>query len=157
MPRRIHYIGGVCAGFGVGPGVPMPSSSVNRAKVILAAEAAAISAVELSASFDSAINTLYECQGKIITTGMGKAGFVAHKFAATLCSTGTPAVYVHPGEASHGDLGVISHGDCIVAFSNSGRTREVLEFVELARRLECGPIIGITCAIRPTACEDACH
>jgi arabinose-5-phosphate isomerase len=122
----------------------MPSSSVSRAKVILAAEAAAIAAVELSASFDSSINALYECQGKIITTGMGKAGFVAHKFAATLCSTGTPAVYVHPGEASHGDLGVISHGDCIVAFSNSGRTREVLEFVELARRLECGPIIGIT-------------
>ena len=122
----------------------MPSLSVNRAKVILAAEAAAISAVELSASFDSAIEALYECQGKIITTGMGKAGFVAHKFAATLCSTGTPAVYVHPGDAAHGDLGVIGPGDCIVAFSNSGRTREVLEFVEFARRLECGPVIGVT-------------
>lgn len=117
---------------------------LERAKAILAAEAAAISAVELTASFDDAIEAIYSCAGKIITTGMGKAGFVARKFAATLCSTGTPAVYVQPGEAAHGDLGVIAKGDCIVAFSTSGKTREVLEILTLAKHLDCGLVIGIT-------------
>ena len=117
---------------------------LERAKAILAAEAAAISAVELTASFDDAIEAIYSCAGKIITTGMGKAGFVARKFAATLCSTGTPAVYVQPGEAAHGGLGVIAKGDCIVAFSTSGKTREVLEILTLAKHLDCGLVIGIT-------------
>lgn len=81
---------------------------LERAKAILAAEAAAISAVELTTSFDDAIEAMYSCAGKIITTGMGKAGFVTRKFAATLCSTGTPAVYVQPGETAHGDLGIIA-------------------------------------------------
>ena len=117
---------------------------LERAKAILAVEASAISAVELTASFDDAIEAMYLCAGKIITTGMGKAGFVARKFAATLCSTGTPAVYVQPGEAAHGDLGVIAKGDCIVAFSTSGKTREVLEILTLAKHLDCGLAIGIT-------------
>jgi arabinose-5-phosphate isomerase len=120
------------------------SQWITRAKAILAAEAAAITAVNLNVSFDNSIDTLFECQGKIVTTGMGKAGFVAKKFAATLCSTGTPATYLHPGEAAHGDLGLISPNDRIVAFSTSGKTREVLELIELARHLDCGPIIGIT-------------
>ncbi|MEJ0069861.1 MAG: hypothetical protein WDO24_15335 [Pseudomonadota bacterium] len=77
----------------------------KRIRAILTAEAAAISAVEGRRSFGQAIALLESCPGKVATTGMGKAGYVAHKFAATLCSTGTPAVFVHPGEAAHGDLG----------------------------------------------------
>ena len=101
----------------------------SKIKAVLAAEAAAIDAVAVDATFEQAIGALEACPGKIVTTGMGKAGYIAHKFAAVLCSTGTPAVFIHPGEAAHGDLGLIAPGDCIVAFSTSGKTREVLELI----------------------------
>ena len=116
----------------------------KRIKAILAAEAAAITAVSVNGAFERAIALLEGCPGKIVATGMGKAGYVAHKFSATLCSTGTPAVFVHPGEAAHGDLGLIAGGDCIVAFSTSGKTREVLELIELSRHLGSEKVIGIT-------------
>jgi arabinose-5-phosphate isomerase len=116
----------------------------KRIKAILAAEAAAITAVEVNGAFDRAIALLEGCAGKIVATGMGKAGYIAHKFSATLSSTGTPAVFVHPGEAAHGDLGLIAGGDCIVAFSTSGKTREVLELIELSRHLGSETVIGIT-------------
>jgi arabinose-5-phosphate isomerase len=122
----------------------MASEVIERAHQILAAEAAAISSVDLGETFVSSVGALLECRGKVVATGMGKAGLVAKRFAATLCSTGTPAVHLHPGEAAHGDLGVIQEHDCIVAFSTSGKTREVLELISLARRLHCGPVIGIT-------------
>jgi arabinose-5-phosphate isomerase len=80
----------------------------------------------------------------VLTTGMGKAGHVARKFASTRCSTGTPASYVHPGEAAHGDLGLIDAEDCIVAFSTSGQTREVLEMLELGRHIGLRTVIGVT-------------
>lgn len=111
---------------------------------ILKAEAAAISAVPVGEEFERAIRALRDCQGKVLVTGMGKAGHIARKFAATLCSTGTPATYIHPGEAAHGDLGLIGPRDCIVAFSNSGMTREVLEMLELGRHLGLSTIIGVT-------------
>ena len=113
-------------------------------KAILEAEANAIRAVEINSSYDKAIMALLECSGKIITTGMGKAGFVAQKFAAILSSTATPAVFIHPAEAAHGDLGIIAKNDCIIAFSTSGKTREVLEFIELSRHMSTGAVIGIT-------------
>jgi arabinose-5-phosphate isomerase len=116
----------------------------RKIKAILAAEAAAISAIEVDASFEVAIGLLEDCRGKIVTTGMGKAGYIAHKFSATLCSTGTPAVFIHPGEAAHGDLGLYAKNDCIVAFSTSGKTREVLELIEFSRHLGPGKVIGIT-------------
>lgn len=121
----------------------MASEVIERAHKILAAEAAAIAAVDLGDTFVSSVEALLTCRGKVVATGMGKAGLVAKRFAATLCSTGTPTVYLHPGEA-HGDLGIIQEHDCIVAFSTSGKTREILELVTLARRLRCGPVIGIT-------------
>ena len=111
---------------------------------ILAAEAAAISAVTVTQDFERAIYALRDCTGKVLTTGMGKAGHVARKFASTLCSTGTPASHVHPGDAAHGDLGLIGSEDCIVAFSNSGKTREVLEMLEFGRHLGLRTVIGIT-------------
>jgi arabinose-5-phosphate isomerase len=116
----------------------------KRIKAVLAAEAAAITAVTVDGAFEQAIALLESCAGKIVATGMGKAGYIAHKFSATLCSTGTPAVFVHPGEAAHGDLGLIAGGDCIVAFSTSGKTREVLELIELSRHLGSEKVIGIT-------------
>jgi arabinose-5-phosphate isomerase len=116
----------------------------KRIKAILTAEATAIAAVAVDQTFATAIDLLAACTGKVVATGMGKAGYIAHKFSATLCSTGTPAVFVHPGEAAHGDLGLIAGGDCIVAFSTSGKTREVLELIEFSRHLGSEKVIGVT-------------
>jgi len=116
----------------------------KRIKAILTAEATAIAAVAVDQTFAKAIDLLAACTGKVVATGMGKAGYIAHKFSATLCSTGTPAVFVHPGEAAHGDLGLIAGGDCIVAFSTSGKTREVLELIEFSRHLGSEKVIGVT-------------
>jgi arabinose-5-phosphate isomerase len=116
----------------------------SRIAEILAAEAAAIAAVRVTAEFEQAVLALRDSKGKVLTTGMGKAGHVARKFASTLCSTGTPATYVHPGESAHGDLGLVERNDSIVAFSTSGKTREVLEMLQRGRQLGLGTIVGIT-------------
>ena len=116
----------------------------GRIADILAAEAAAISAIRVTPEFERAVLALRDCPGKVLTAGMGKAGHVARKFASTLCSTGTPASYIHPGEAAHGDLGLIGHEDCIVAFSTSGKTREVLEMLELGRHIGLKTVIAVT-------------
>ena len=116
----------------------------RRVRAILDSEAEAIKAVSIDASYGKAVELIENCAGKIITTGMGKAGFVAHKFAAILSSTATPAVFIHPAEAAHGDLGMLAPGDCIVAFSTSGKTREVLEFIQLSRRMNIRSVVGIT-------------
>jgi len=101
-------------------------------------------AVKVTADFENAVHALRECRGKVLTTGIGKAGNIARKFAATLSSTCTPAVYIHPGDAAHGDLGLVARDDCIVAFSTSGKTREILEMLGLSRHLGIETIIGIT-------------
>jgi arabinose-5-phosphate isomerase len=116
----------------------------ERISEILAAEAAAILAIRVTPEFEKALLALRDCPGKVLTAGMGKAGHVARKFASTLCSTGTPASYIHPGEAAHGDLGLIGPEDCLVAFSTSGKTREVIEMLELGRHLGLKTVIGIT-------------
>lgn len=122
----------------------MPSEIQKRIKQIIASEAAAIAAIQVNDEFEAATLKLCETRGKVLTTGIGKAGFIAHKFASTLCSTGTPAVFMHPAEAAHGDLGMIGRDDCIVAFSTSGKSNEVLEALELGRHLGLAAIIGIT-------------
>jgi arabinose-5-phosphate isomerase len=116
----------------------------QRIAEILTTEAAAISGVKVTPAFEQAVLALRDCTGKVLTTGMGKAGHIAHKFAATLCSTGTPAAYIHPGDAAHGDLGLVARDDCIVAFSTSGKTNEVIEMLQLGRHLGLKTIIGIT-------------
>ena len=116
----------------------------DRITQILAAEAAAIAAVSVTPDFEQAVLALQASKGKVLTTGMGKAGHIARKFASTLCSTGTPASYLHPGEAGHGDLGLIGPDDCIVAFSTSGQTREVIEMLELGRHIGLKTVIGVT-------------
>ena len=120
------------------------SNIQERIAEILAAEAAAINAIQVTPEFERAVMALRDTHGKVLTTGMGKAGHVARKFASTLCSTGTPASYVHPGEAAHGDLGLIDAEDCIVAFSTSGKTREVVEMLELGRHIGLRTVIGVT-------------
>ena len=115
-----------------------------RIKEILRQEAEAIIKIEVTPHFEEAVQALRYCTGKVITTGIGKAGHIARKFAATLCSTGTPAAFLHPAEAGHGDLGLLSKEDCLVAFSTSGKSVEVLEMLELSRHLGVRTIIGIT-------------
>ena len=106
---------------------------------ILEREAKAIREIPYSPAYDKAIDLIVEHVhrrgGKLVTSGMGKAGQIAQNVATTFCSTGTPSVYLHPSEAQHGDLGVLQPNDIILLISNSGRTREVLELVGLARNL----------------------
>ena len=93
--------------------------------------------------FDTACATLMQCHGRIVVTGMGKSGHVGRKIAATLASTGSPAFFVHPGEASHGDMGMITAQDVVIALSNSGNTAEVVTLLPLIKRLGI-PLISIT-------------
>ena len=117
---------------------------LERARTILRAEADAISGLELGPSFELAVRTLMDCHGKVITTGIGKAGYVARKTASTLSTTGTPSIFLHPGDASHGDVGVLSSSDIFLCFSNSGRTREVLETLQFCKALGIGKVIAVT-------------
>jgi arabinose-5-phosphate isomerase len=107
------------------------------ARKVLETEAAALLALvpRLDARFDDAVALLQQCRGRVILTGMGKSGIIAHKIAATLTSTGTAAFFLHPAEAIHGDLGVIQSDDVVVALSYSGETDELLRLLETIRRL----------------------
>ena len=103
-------------------------------------------AAALDESFAQAVETLFAAQGRIVCTGMGKSGHVARKIAATLASTGSAAMFVHPSEASHGDLGMIGAGDVILALSKTGETRELADVIAYAARFDI-PLIGITTAV----------
>ncbi len=96
----------------------------------------------LNGDFTRAIDTIMATKGRVIVSGMGKSGHVGRKIAATLASTGTPAQFVHPGEASHGDLGMVTAGDVLLMLSNSGETRELSDLITFAKRFSI-PIIGI--------------
>lgn len=115
-----------------------------RMREIIEAEARAVAAIQVNADFERAVQLMAACRGKVLTTGIGKAGYMANKFAATLCSTATPAHFLHPAEAAHGDLGLVGPNDCIVAFSTSGKSAEVIEMLELSRHLGLETIIGVT-------------
>ena len=91
-------------------------------------------AQSLDESFLAAVEAIYNCTGKVVITGMGKSGIIARKIAATLTSTGTPTIFLHPAEASHGDLGIITAGDVVIALSYSGETDELRAIVEYAER-----------------------
>jgi len=119
-------------------------SVLQRARAIIDAEAEALRNIPLDRNFERAVRILRACRGKIITTGLGKAGIIAQKIAGTLCSNGAPAAFVHPGDAAHGDLGILNRNDVIIACSTSGKTREVIEMLELAHHFGVEHIIGIT-------------
>ncbi len=118
---------------------------VELARAVIRTEAEAVQALveRVDADFVRACRWMLECDGRVVVLGMGKSGHVAHKIAATLASTGTPAFFVHPGEASHGDLGMITPRDVVVALSNSGETEEILTIVPLIKRLGV-PLIALT-------------
>ena len=107
------------------------------AKAVIQAEIEAIEALNerLGSHFDAACETLLACKGRVIISGMGKSGHISHKIAATLASTGTPAFFVHPGEALHGDLGMITGEDTVIAISNSGTTEELVTLASVVKRL----------------------
>ena len=112
---------------------------------MLHTEAAGLHALAagLAASFARAVDLLARATGRVVVSGMGKSGHVARKIAATLASTGTPALFVHPAEASHGDLGMIVPGDAVLALSNSGETAELADLVAHSRRFGL-PLVAIT-------------
>ena len=121
----------------------------RRLESILEAEANAVRNIPLSDAYQNAVGLIVErvhrMGGKLVTSGMGKAGQIAMNIATTFCSTGTPAVFLHPSEAQHGDLGILQQNDVLLLLSNSGKTREILELLELAEALRPGiPFIVIT-------------
>ena len=123
--------------------------TIEKVKAVLQHEAEAIMNIPATDNFDQAIQLIHrqvhDKGGKLVTSGMGKAGEIARNISTTFSSTGTPAVFLHPSEAQHGDLGVIQPDDVLLLISNSGKTREILELVELAGRLHKNlPLIVIT-------------
>ncbi len=114
-------------------------------KTVIETEAKAIHSLthRIDDAFQQACTLLFECQGRVIVMGMGKSGHIANKIAATLASTGSPAFFVHPGEACHGDFGMIKKEDVIIAISNSGSSTELLTLVPLIKRKTI-PIISMT-------------
>jgi len=118
---------------------------VDSAQRTISMEADAVSALSstLGPPFAAACRHILGTNGRVVVTGMGKSGHIAGKIAATLASTGTPAFFVHPGEASHGDMGMITASDCVIALSNSGNTHEILTLLPLIKRLGI-PLISMT-------------
>jgi arabinose-5-phosphate isomerase len=98
----------------------------------------------MSDAFCRAVDLLYGCRGRVVVSGMGKSGIIARKIAATLSSTGTPAIFLHPAEAVHGDLGMVVRGDVVIALSSSGETEEILSLLATLKRLPV-PLISMTC------------
>ena len=121
----------------------------EKVAAVLQHEADAVRNIPVSGEFEKAVELIYrrvhQEGGKLVTSGMGKAGEIAQNISTTFSSTGTPAVFLHPSEAQHGDLGVIQPNDVLLLISNSGKTREILELVELAERLYSKlPLIAVT-------------
>ena len=123
----------------------MPSVSQEIARRVLEIEAQAIQDLlpRIDASFDRAVLTLFACAGRVVVTGMGKSGLIGQKISATLASTGTPSLYLHPADAIHGDLGRVVKGDVVLALSNSGETEELLTLLAQVKRLGA-PLVALT-------------
>lgn len=118
--------------------------AVDRARQVLEVEAAAIQDLvdRIDGSFTAAVETIAGCSGRVFTSGIGKSGIICQKIASTLSSTGTPAMFMHPVEAIHGDLGMLLHGDAMIVLSSSGETEELLRLVPVVKRIGA-PLIGI--------------
>ena len=123
---------------------PVKSETLKLAKQVLRQEASAIMAIvsTINDNFFNAVELILQTKGRVIVTGMGKPGYIARKLSATLMSTGTPAFYLHPAEAMHGDLGCITKDDTIIAFSNSGETAEIINILPTIKQINI-PLISI--------------
>ena len=141
---------------GHAPNTHAKPSTLALARSVLAIEAHEISALaaRLDANFEAAVLLILQCKGRVVVSGMGKSGHVGGKIAATLASTGTPAFFMHPAEASHGDLGMITAGDVVIALSNSGESDELLNIVPTIKRLGA-KIISITGAANSTLAKES--
>ena len=122
---------------------------IEDIKRLIEKEVDAIQNIPIDTSFELAVDRIkynvHRLKGKVVLSGMGKAGQIALNISTTLCSTGTPSVYLHPSEAQHGDLGILQENDILILLSNSGKTREILELIELSRKLHPSiAIISIT-------------
>jgi arabinose-5-phosphate isomerase len=131
-------------------------SDIDSARRVLRTEAEALTALadSLGDAFVSAVAALASAPGRVVITGMGKSGHVARKIAATFASTGQPAFFVHPAEASHGDLGMITGGDAVVALSNSGETPELSDIVAYTRRFAI-PLVAMTARVDSSLAQAA--
>ena len=146
-----------------------PPVDRTLARRVIETEAAAIGALadRLDERFDAAVRLLDACTGRVIVTGMGKSGIISRKIAATLASTGTPAFFLHPAEAVHGDLGVVQDDDVVVALSRSGETNEILRLLDTIRRVGARLVcltgapestlartadVALDCGVRAEAC-----
>lgn len=129
---------------------------INEGKKVLQIEADALAALpgRLTDNFADACHAILACKGRVVVVGMGKSGHVGSKIAATLASTGTPAFFVHPGEASHGDLGMITPDDLVIAISNSGHTPEILAILPMIKRLSV-PLVSMTGTQDNPLCKQA--
>ena len=127
------------------PNSPLHKTDLAVARDVLFTEAAGLAALaqSLGAGFEAAIGLLHRTKGRVVVSGIGKSGHVGRKIAATLASTGTPALFVHPAEASHGDLGMVVEGDALLALSNSGESAELADIIAHASRFAL-PIVAIT-------------
>lgn len=134
----------------------MSINMIDSALRTISMEQQAISALKarINEDFSKACELLLNCQGRVIVTGMGKSGHIGNKLAATLASTGTPAFFVHPGEASHGDMGMITADDVVIALSNSGSTAEIITLLPLIKRLGIS-LISMTGAADSTLAQAA--
>jgi arabinose-5-phosphate isomerase len=129
-------------------------SALETAKRVFRIEAQAIAGLieRLDGRFEAAVEILYTCKGRIVVTGLGKSGLIGRKVAATFSSTGTPSLFLHAGEALHGDLGMLTGEDVLVAISSSGETEELIELVEAVKRLGA-PLVTLTAEPRSTLAE----
>ena len=128
---------------------------VARQVILDEAESLRAVANSLDEQFQTVLNTVRTCT-QVIVSGIGKSGIIGQKIAATLTSTGTPAVFLHPVEALHGDLGIVTERHCLLALSRSGNTDEIVRFVQHFRRLG-GPVIGMTCGLQSRLAELSAH
>ena len=133
---------------------PVKLEQMALAVIDIEAKAIADLAGRIGPDFVHACRFMYDCEGRIVVLGMGKSGHIGEKIAATLASTGSPAFFVHPGEASHGDMGMITSNDVVLALSNSGETTEILTILPLIKRLGA-PLIALTGKIDSTLAEAA--
>ncbi len=124
---------------------PDPEKLKGSARAVIETEQQAVSDLKqrIDGHFVNACRLLLECSGRVVVLGMGKSGHIGHKIAATLASTGTPSFFVHPGEAGHGDLGMITREDVVIALSNSGETSEIITLLPVIKRLNI-PLIALT-------------
>ena len=124
---------------------PAPDDLMRSARSVIETERQAVGDLEqrIDGQFVNACRLMLECKGRVVVLGMGKSGHIGHKIAATLASTGTPSFFVHPGEAGHGDLGMITGDDVVIALSNSGETGEIVTLLPVIKRLDI-PLIALT-------------